>query len=338
MRAGATARDLQARRRFASEVSRCVSVRAKPDLSETFKTLARLDRDTEAVRVGIGLPAAVPGLDGAVLGPWAVQSERVGFTSLGVIDRLVYDNLDPLVALAAAAARTGRIELLTTVLNVGYRRNPTVLAKQIASVDQLSTRRLTVGLALGGWPEDYAASGAPLSGRGATFAATLVAMRKVWRGKVSGSSGPMPALPEGHPRLLLGGLVAASFDRVAAHADGWVAPSFGMAALTSGTAAVHRAWKKAGRRGQPRIVVERYFSLGDAADEIADHYLREYYGSEYFPDVRADALTSPEQIRDELRRLDAAGCDDVVLFPCSAKLDQVALLSEAVPDSYKAAR
>ena len=112
--------------------------------------MARLDRDTEAVRVGIGLPAAVPGLDGAVLGPWAVQSERVGFASLGVIDRLVYDNLDPLVALAAAAARTGRIELLTTVLNVGYRRNPTVLAKQIASVDQLSTRRLTVGLALGG--------------------------------------------------------------------------------------------------------------------------------------------------------------------------------------------
>ena len=144
--------------------------------------MARLDRDTEAVRVGIGLPAAVPGLDGAVLGPWAVQSERVGFTSLGVIDQLVYDSLDPLVALAAAAARTGRIELLTTVLNVGYRRNPTVLAKQIASVDQLSTRRLTVGLALGGWPEDYAASEAPLSGRGATFDATLVAMRKVWRG------------------------------------------------------------------------------------------------------------------------------------------------------------
>ena len=83
---------------------------------------------------------------------------------------------------ARSGCRTHRIELLTTVLNVGYRRNPTVLAKQIASVDQLSTRRLTVGLALGGWPEDYAASEAPLSGRGATFDATLVAMRKVWRG------------------------------------------------------------------------------------------------------------------------------------------------------------
>ena len=90
------------------------------------------------MRVGIGLPAAVPGVDATVIGPWAAQSEHAGFTSLGVIDRLVYDNLEPLVALAAAAARTQRIELLTTVLNVGYRRNPIVLAKQIASVEQLS--------------------------------------------------------------------------------------------------------------------------------------------------------------------------------------------------------
>jgi len=35
---------------------------------------------------------------------------------LGVIDRLVYDNLEPLTALAAAAARSERVELLTLVL------------------------------------------------------------------------------------------------------------------------------------------------------------------------------------------------------------------------------
>src|SRR5215213_967305 len=98
------------------------------------------------MRVGIGLPAAVPGADMTEIGRWAAESERRGFASLGVIDRLVYDNLDPLVALAAAAARTERVELVTTVLNVGYRRNPIVLAKQIASVDQLSGGRLTVGL------------------------------------------------------------------------------------------------------------------------------------------------------------------------------------------------
>jgi len=54
---------------------------------------------------------------------------RLGFSSVSVIDRLVCDNLDPLIALAAAAERTERVELLTTVLNVPFRRNAVVLAK-----------------------------------------------------------------------------------------------------------------------------------------------------------------------------------------------------------------
>jgi alkanesulfonate monooxygenase SsuD/methylene tetrahydromethanopterin reductase-like flavin-dependent oxidoreductase (luciferase family) len=304
-------------------------------MSETFKSSIETASKLVVMRVGIGLPAAVPGIDAAVIGPWAGQSERAGFASLGVIDRLVYDNLDPLVALAAAAACTERVEMLTTVLNVGYRRNPIVLAKQVASVDQLSGGRLTAGLALGGWPEDYVASEVSLSARGATFEATLAAMRQVWSGVVSGASGPMPALPTGRPTVLIGGLVPASFARVAVHADGWVAPSFGMPVLKDGITSARQAWSKAGRRGQPRIVVERYFSLGDGADAVADHYLMHYYGSDYFPDVRADALTSRERIRNELQRLAEVGCDDVVLLPCSAELDQVGLLADAVSDSFK---
>src|ERR687891_2065934 len=113
------------------------------------------------MRIGIGLPAAVPGVDATTIGAWAAQAERAGFASVGVIDRLVYDNLEPLTALAAAATRTERVELLTTVLNVGWRANPVLLAKQMASVDLLSGGRLTAGLGLGGWPEDFAASEVP---------------------------------------------------------------------------------------------------------------------------------------------------------------------------------
>jgi alkanesulfonate monooxygenase SsuD/methylene tetrahydromethanopterin reductase-like flavin-dependent oxidoreductase (luciferase family) len=58
------------------------------------------------VGIGIGLPAAVPGHRATQIGEWAAESERLGFRFVSVIDRLVYDNLDPLVALAAAAART----------------------------------------------------------------------------------------------------------------------------------------------------------------------------------------------------------------------------------------
>jgi hypothetical protein len=38
-----------------------------------------------------------------LIGGWAAEAERVGFESVGVIDRLMYDNLDPLTALAAGS-------------------------------------------------------------------------------------------------------------------------------------------------------------------------------------------------------------------------------------------
>src|SRR5215213_2570445 len=113
------------------------------------------------MQIGVGLPAAVPGTPPSAIGTWAAESEHLGFESLSMLDRLVYDNLDPLIALAVAPERTERTELLTTVLTVPYRRNAVVLAKQLASIDTLSEGRLTPGLALGGWPDDYAASEAP---------------------------------------------------------------------------------------------------------------------------------------------------------------------------------
>jgi alkanesulfonate monooxygenase SsuD/methylene tetrahydromethanopterin reductase-like flavin-dependent oxidoreductase (luciferase family) len=131
------------------------------------------------MRIGIGLPAAVPRVDATSIGTWATEAERVGFTSLGVIDRLVYDNLEPLITLAAAGACTERVELLITVLNVGWRANPVLLAKQMASVDLLSGGRLTAGLGLGGWPDDYAASGISTSGASARLDEAVATMRHV---------------------------------------------------------------------------------------------------------------------------------------------------------------
>jgi alkanesulfonate monooxygenase SsuD/methylene tetrahydromethanopterin reductase-like flavin-dependent oxidoreductase (luciferase family) len=100
----------------------------------------------------------------ARIGSFAAQAEQAGFASVGVIDRLVYDNLDPLIALAAAAARTSRIGLVSTVVNVNWRANPRLLAKQISSVVRVSDGRFTVGLGMGGWPADYEASDIPPNG------------------------------------------------------------------------------------------------------------------------------------------------------------------------------
>jgi alkanesulfonate monooxygenase SsuD/methylene tetrahydromethanopterin reductase-like flavin-dependent oxidoreductase (luciferase family) len=282
------------------------------------------------VNIGIGLPAAVPGADMTKLGHWAADSERAGFAAVGVIDRLVYDNLEPLTALAAAAARTKRVELFTTVLNVGWRNNPVLLAKQMASVEQISGGRLTVGLGLGGWPEDYVASRALQTGQAALWESTLATMRRVWAGEMSGQGGPMPALPEGRPVLLFGGLVPAAHKRAATQGEGWVAPLLGLSMLQEGTAAVRQFWKEAGRPGQPRIATGRYFGFGDNADAIADEYLRHYYGDEFFHIPRADTLTTPDHLRAELQALQAAGATDVILYPTSGGLEQVGLLAEVL--------
>jgi alkanesulfonate monooxygenase SsuD/methylene tetrahydromethanopterin reductase-like flavin-dependent oxidoreductase (luciferase family) len=282
------------------------------------------------MRIGIGLPAAVPGAPAPELAAWAEAAERHGFPSTGVIDRLVYDNLDPLIALAAAAARTERIELLTTVLNVPWRRNAVVLAKQLASVDAVSGGRLTAGLALGGWPEDHAAVGPSPQGQGAVMDDMLVTMHAVWRGELVGAGGPLPATPPGRPRLLFGGFAPAAFSRAARFGHGWVAPSFGLDALTSGIASVRAAWRDAGRSDRPRVVVERYVCLGSGAAATAEHYLDHYYGAAYLPAVLADTATTVEQLHAELDRLRDAGADDVVLLPCSADLDQVPRVADAL--------
>jgi alkanesulfonate monooxygenase SsuD/methylene tetrahydromethanopterin reductase-like flavin-dependent oxidoreductase (luciferase family) len=147
---------------------------------------------------------------------------------------------------------------------------------------------------------------------------------------VDGASGPMPALPDGRPGVLVGGSVPAAFTRAATLGQGWVAPLFRLSALAEGAAALRRAWAVAGRAGRPRVATGRYFCLGTGADETADAYIEHYYGSDWFAAARADTLTSPQRLREELPRLAEAGCTDLVLFPCAGAPEQAGLLAEAL--------
>src|SRR5579871_2980216 len=110
------------------------------------------------MQIGIGLPNAVPGTDGPRLIEWARRADAGPFTSLGVLDRLAYASYDPLTALAAAAAVTRRVRLVTMIV-IGPLRNTLLLAKAAASVDALSGGRLTLGLAVGARRDDYEAAG-----------------------------------------------------------------------------------------------------------------------------------------------------------------------------------
>ena len=110
--------------------------------------------------VGIALPNAVPGATGAQLTEWARRAEARGFSSLGTIDRVVYDNYEPLIALAAAGAVTERIGLSTTVLLAPLRTNTVELAKQARSGQRaLRWTPDGLGVGLGARDDDYQISG-----------------------------------------------------------------------------------------------------------------------------------------------------------------------------------
>src|SRR4051794_14759944 len=138
------------------------------------------------LRIGIGLPNAVPGIPGAVITEWATRAERAGFASLATIDWIVYDSYDPLLALTAAAVVTERVELMTTVL-IGPVRPRALLAKEAATLDRLSGGRLTLGIGLGGRDDDFAAAGVPTAGRGRRFDAQLDELRRIWEGERRGT-------------------------------------------------------------------------------------------------------------------------------------------------------
>src|SRR3954449_11189533 len=99
--------------------------------------------------VGIGLPATIPGVARDDFLAWARRADSAGFSSLGVIDRLVYPNHESLISLAAAAAVTERIRLMTDILIVPYRINAALLAKQALTIQIISAGRLVLGLAVG---------------------------------------------------------------------------------------------------------------------------------------------------------------------------------------------
>src|ERR671933_208143 len=115
--------------------------------------------------IGIGLPATIPGTSGSLVLDWAKRADSGPFSSLGIIDRLVYPNYEPLITLAAAAAVSSRVRLMSTVL-IGPLRPSGLLAKQAAPIDALSGGRLTLGLGVGAREDDFRA--APASWRPST--------------------------------------------------------------------------------------------------------------------------------------------------------------------------
>jgi len=273
------------------------------------------------VRVGVGLPGAIPGVTRAQVLDWARAADAAGYSSLGVIDRVVYPNLEPLTVLAAAAAVTERAELLTDVLLLPT-RNPVLVAKAAATLDRLSGGRLVLGVGVGGRADDFQAVGHDLHRRGRLMDRGLEVMHRTWAG---GEVGPRPVGPNG-VRVLIGGMAEAAVRRTVEHGIGWTAGTAPPEASAGLRARICEAWAAAGRGGQPRFVALTYFALGPEARRHLLAYLDRYYG-ERGAALAERAPATPEAVVATLGAYAEAGFDELVLFPCDPDPAQVDLLA-----------
>ncbi|MDQ3703621.1 MAG: LLM class flavin-dependent oxidoreductase [Chloroflexota bacterium] len=286
------------------------------------------------MKIGIGLPSTIPGTPGPLIMEWARRAEQRGFSSLAIIDRIVFPNYDSLIALAAAGAVTERIGLLTNIL-VAPARNPITLAKEAASVDQISGGRLTLGLAVGGREDDFQATGQEFKGRGERLDRDLELMHRAWKGEhVTGSPQPVtprPTRPEGVP-ILVGGSSETILRRMVKWGTGWTAGGAPLDMVRPFLPRVQNAWKEGGREGQPRMVALGYYGLGPNADEGIAAYIGDYYAflGPWAQGITQGTPRTPEALQTTIKQFEDAGFDEFIWNPTIPQLAQVDLLADIV--------
>lgn len=287
-----------------------------------------------AMKIGVGLPATIPNAPGNLIVDWARRAEELGFSSLGVIDRIVYSNYEPLIALSVAAAVTGRVRLMTTILLAPVRET-VLLAKQAASLDGISGGRLTLGLGVGSRKNDAEATGNSFKTRGARFEEQLHLMKKIWSGEnISdniGKVGPL-ALEKNGPEILIGGRDPRAVARVARWGDGYMSGSQAPESASSIFNTVLDSWRAQKRQGKPRLVGSFYFALGERAKEQGAAYLKSYYeyDKSYAERAAASLLSDPESIRRRVSAFKDIGADEVIIWPTISEINQLDLLLNAL--------
>lgn len=286
------------------------------------------------MKIGLGLPISAP----ETLLDWAHRAEAGAFSTLGLLDRMVWHNPEPLVALAAIAGATTRIRIQTEVLLVPL-RDTALLAKQCATLDRISAGRFTLGAGVGGRADDFAAVGRDVRCRGALMDTQLAELRRLWAGAPysaeAGPIGPAPRqrrAPQSGPEILIGAFRDRALQRVGRWGDGFLGaapPSF----LGRLFRSVERSWEQQGRSGRPRLVAQANVALGPEAVIAA---ARAEIGAYYHDSSAADSmvtglLTTPAALRGAVRTYADLGADEVMFYCWATDPDQVDRIAAALP-------
>jgi probable F420-dependent oxidoreductase len=250
--------------------------------------------------------------------------DRCGYDSLWAGDHIAFavPILDPLQQLAQAAVVSRRLTLGTGVYLLPL-RHPTLVAKQVATLDHLTEGRLIFGIGVGGeFPKEYEACGVPIGERGARLSEGIAVLRKLWAGDAVSHRGRffsfedvrmLPAPRQvGGPPIWCGGSSEAALRRTGRLADGWlsyvVTPESYASSLTKIALAASAAGRNPTRFGTAHLLFARLDDTYEEALDAATETLSVRYAMDFRQAARRyAALGTAQQVAERIRAFHTAG-------------------------------
>lgn len=284
------------------------------------------------MKIGIGIPESLHSPD--TLFEWVRRVDAGPFSTLGILDRVVYSNYESLITLAAAASISTRVRLMTEIL-LAPLRPTTILAKEIATLDVLSKGRLTLGLGVGGREDDFLATQTSYHLRGKRLEEQIRQMKHIWSGQDFnehvGPIGPPPAQSNG-PVILLAGFAPRAIQRSGQYADGFITAFDNAEHIDQTFRAVERSWQEAGRSGKPHLVAQIDIALeSHNIGQGRKNLLRYYKAMPPVDDYKSAALrTTTQQLRDAIQMVEQLGANELIFFTWSTEIDQIERVADLI--------
>src|SRR5437763_660997 len=295
------------------------------------------------IPLGMSLPHRSPDpIDMTAVREVAQRAEALGFRDLWVTENAVDHvySFDPAVVLTYAGAVTTKIRLGVAV-SVLPIRNPIHVAHQVATLDYVSNGRAILGVGLGR-DHHYEQFQTPREGRVRRFREGVELIRQLWTearvdysGRIfritGGTMAPKP-VQKPHPPIWMGVGHPDALRRTAALAGGWMGSGGSSnAAFVRSVPILREALERAGRDSANFPISKRVFLSVDERPEVARAELHRWFTVVYRNPEGTDASGihgTPNQVRERLDKLVAAGANHLLLNPIARYEEQLEALAE----------
>lgn len=307
-----------------------------------------------SVKIGVGLggwPFAEPDPD--LLWRYADTCEELDVDSIWFSDRVVGPvlNMEVIVAMSFIAGRTKKLKIGTSVIALPL-RNPTVLAKEIATLDFLSGGRSLPAVGLGADDlAEYEACGTVRNQRVSRTEEAIEVMRKLWSQDHVTHHGkhftlndvtiqPKPVFPpNGMPPIWIGGRSEPALKRTARIGDGWLVSQATPAEVSDGVKRI----KALAQEYNNDIEDDHYGTLfsvcfADTPEEgerMAEPYMARRREDKHWREF--SAFGTPERVREVIDSYIEAGAEKFVIRPACAPehiQEQLEILGKEVVPYY----